>query len=182
MAIAPPLSAALYEKVLPVTTTLPKLARPPPLPTAVFDVTQHCRSVRFPQFAIPPPSPMLALPLVIVSPEIDAVTPTSTWNTRLTLLPLTVTPAVGPVIVIVAVPVVSRNSSWAPPSVIVCAVAKTIASKIMAWFPPLVFAWAIASRRSVRPATGVSVGLFTTIDADSRMRSSNDTMAGASDT
>ena len=166
--------------MLPVTTTLPKLARPPPLPTAVFNVTQHCRSVRFPQFAIPPPSPTLALPLVIVSPEIDAVTPTSTWNTRLALLPLTVTPAVGPVIV--SVPVVSRSSSGAPPSVIVCAVAKTIASKLMAWFPPLVFAWAIASRRSVRPATGVSVGLFTTIDADSRMRSSNDTMAGASDT
>ena len=34
-------------------------------------------------------------------PEIDAVTFASTWNTRLALLPLTVTPAAGPVIVCV---------------------------------------------------------------------------------
>ena len=40
-----------------------------------------------------------SLPPVIVSPEIDAVTPASTWNTRLASPPLTVTPAAGPVIV-----------------------------------------------------------------------------------
>ena len=51
-----------------------------------------------------------ALPPVIVSPEIDAVTPASTWNTRLRPPPLTVTPAAGPVIV--SVPVVSLSSSW----------------------------------------------------------------------
>ena len=44
-----------------------------------------------------------ALPPVMVSPEIVAVTPLSTWNTRLALLPLTVTPAAGPVIVVGAV-------------------------------------------------------------------------------
>ncbi len=57
----------------------------------------------------PPPIPAV-LPPVIVSPEIDAVTPPSTWNTRLCPPPLTVTPAVGPVIV--SVPVVSLSSSW----------------------------------------------------------------------
>ena len=39
------------------------------------------------------------MPPVIVTPEIDAVTFASTWNTRLASLPLTVTPPVGPVIV-----------------------------------------------------------------------------------
>ena len=49
---------------------------------------------------------------MIVSPEIDAVTLASTWNTRLAPPPLTVTPAAGPVIV--SVPVVSLSSSWPP--------------------------------------------------------------------
>ena len=40
----------------------------------------------------PPPSPAV-LPPVIVSPEIDAVTLGSTWNTRLARSPLIVTPA-----------------------------------------------------------------------------------------
>ena len=66
---------------------------------------------------------------MIVRPLIDAVTPGSTWNTRLALLPLTVTPAAGPVIV--SVPVVSLSSSWAPVSVIVCALAKTVGSKVI---------------------------------------------------
>ena len=47
---------------------------------------------------------------MIVSPEIDAVTPASTWNTRLSPPPLTVTPAAGPVIV--SVPLVLLSSSW----------------------------------------------------------------------
>ena len=54
----------------------------------------------------------------MVSPEIDAVTPESIWNTRLVLSPLTVTPAVGPVIV--CVPPVLVSSSWLPSSVMVC--------------------------------------------------------------
>ena len=61
-----------------------------------------------------------ALPPVMVSPEIVAVTPLSTWNTRPALLPLTVTPAAGPVIVVA--PVVSVSSSWPPVRVIVCGV------------------------------------------------------------
>ena len=83
---------------------------------------------------------------MIVSPEIDAVTPPSIWNTRLALLPLTVTPAAGPVIV--SVPVVSLSSSWVPFRVIVCGVAKTVVSKSIVLAPPVEFAWPIASRRS----------------------------------
>ena len=62
-----------------------------------------------PSLARPPPLPVV-VPPVIVSPEIDAVTFGSTWNTRLAPPPLTVTPVFGPVIV--SVPVVSLSSSW----------------------------------------------------------------------
>ena len=64
---------------------------------------------------------------MIVSPEMDAVTLASTWNTRLSPPPLTVTPAAGPVIV--WVPVVLLSSSWLPPRVIVCGVAKTVCQR-----------------------------------------------------
>ena len=70
---------------------------------------------------------------MIVSPEIDAVTPASTWNTRLSPPPLTVTPAAGPVIV--SVPVVLLSSSWVPVRVIVCGVLNTVLSKVMFEFP-----------------------------------------------
>ncbi len=46
---------------------------------------------------------------MIVSPEIDAVTSESTWNTRLSPPALTVTPAAGPVIVSVSVVLLSSN-------------------------------------------------------------------------
>ena len=62
----------------------------------------------------------MTLPPVIVSPEMDAVTPASTWNTRLFPPASTVTPAAGPVIV--SVPVVSLSSSWPPVRSIVCGV------------------------------------------------------------
>src|SRR5262249_32588051 len=108
---------------------------------------------------MPPPPPPPPLPPVIVSPEKDPVTFESTRNTRLALLPLTVTPAAGPVIVVA--PVVSLSSSWLPPRVIVFAVLNTVLSKTIVSGPAFAFAWAIASRRSVWPATCVSVGLFT---------------------
>ena len=85
---------------------------------------------------------------MIVSPEIDAVTPESTWNTRLVPPPLTVTPAAGPVIV--SVPLVSLSSSWPSDNVIVWAVAKTVGSKVIVW-PGTALAAAIASRRLVVP-------------------------------
>ena len=64
-------------------------------------------SVAVPRLYRPPP--LAALPSVIVNPEIDAVTSASTSNTRLRALPLIVTPAAGPVIVVVLV--VSLSSS-----------------------------------------------------------------------
>ncbi len=85
---------------------------------------------------------------MIVIPERDTVTPPSTWNTRLEWLPLTVTPAAGPVIV--SVPVVLLNSSWVPLKVIVIAVLNTVLSKVIAW-PGAALAPAIASRRLVVP-------------------------------
>ena len=85
-----------------------------------------------------------ALPPVIVSPEIDAVTPPSTWNTRLSPPPLTVTPAFGPVIV--SVPLVSLSSSWVPVRVIVCGVLNTVLSKVIVSAPPAEFAWPTAQR------------------------------------
>ena len=61
-----------------------------------------------PRLSSPPPSPV-TVPPVIVSPEIDAVTLALTWNTRLAWLPLTVTPAAGPVIVCVPVVLLSAE-------------------------------------------------------------------------
>jgi hypothetical protein len=85
------------------------------------------------------------LPPVIISPEMDAVTSASTWNTRLSPPPLTVTPAAGPVIV--AVPTVSLNSSWVPARVIVCGVLNTPLSKSIVSSPACAFAWPTAQRR-----------------------------------
>src|SRR5262249_13724439 len=99
----------------------------------------------------------------------------STWNTRLALSPLTVTPTLGPVIVVA--PVVSVSSSWVPPRVIVRAVLNTVGSNVIVSSPTFVFAMASASRRSIRPATGVLVGLLTTI-VDGTQRSSSTSTVG----
>ena len=74
-------------------------ARPPPPLLAELPLMVQLVSVVVPPLLYRPPPLPLALPPVIVSPEIDAVTPASTWNTRLVPPPLTVTPAAGPVIV-----------------------------------------------------------------------------------
>ena len=70
------------------------------------------------------------------------MTPLSTWNTRLSPPPLTVTPAAGPVIV--CVPLVSLSSSWPPVRVIVWAVAKTVGSKVIVLAAAPAFARSIA--------------------------------------
>ena len=57
----------------------------------------------------------------------SAVTPPSTWNTRLAPPALIVTPACGPLIV--SVPVMSDSSSWPPVRAIVCGVWNTVMSK-----------------------------------------------------
>ena len=73
---------------------------------AVLPLRVTLVSVTVPRLSSPPPTPV-TVPPVIVSPEIDAVTLALTWNTRLAWLPLTVTPAAGPVIVSVPVVLVS---------------------------------------------------------------------------
>jgi len=76
------------------------------------------------------------------------VTPPSTWNTRLSPPPLTVTPWFGPVIV--SVPVVSLSSSWVPLRVIICGVLNSVLSNLMVSVPPYKFASPTA-QRSVIP-------------------------------
>src|SRR5262249_12800459 len=158
----PPMPVA----VLPLTVQLvsvavPLLARPPPLALAELPLMVQLVSVAVPRLYRPPPTN--ALPPVIVSPERDAVTPPSIWNTRLALLPLIVTPAAGPVIV--SVPLVLLSSSWVPVRVIVCGEANTVGSKVMVEIPAeSKLAKAMASRRLKRPAPGkrASLVVFTT--------------------
>ena len=66
----------------------------------------------------------------MVNPEMEAVTPLSTWKTRLRPPPLIVTPAAGPVIVKIGTGLL--NSSWPPVTVIVCPPVKTAGSKLIA--------------------------------------------------
>ncbi len=117
--LARPPFRVLPLTVQPVSVTVPPLLNRPPPWTAS-------------------PDPFGARPWVIARPEMDAATPPSIWNTRLTLLPLTVTPAAGPVMV--SVPLVLLSSSCVPVSVIVCGVAKTVGSNWMVLVPPR-FAW-----------------------------------------
>ena len=124
---------------------------------AELPLTVQLFSVVVPKLARPPPSPVWpscrVVPPVIVSPEMDAVTSASTWNTRLSPPPLTVTPAVGPVIV--SVSLVLLSSSWVPVRVIVCGVLNTLLSKVMFEFPEgSKLAKTMASGRLKRPAPG----------------------------
>ncbi len=89
-----------------------------------------------------------ARPCVMVRFWIDAVTPASTWKTRVALLPLTVTPAVGPVIC--TVPLLS--SSWPLVRVILCGVLKFVSPAMVAvlnaivFVPPAAFARPISAQ------------------------------------
>ena len=96
---------------------------------AVFPVIKQLFRVRFPELTRPPPSDPIELPPVIVIAESDAVTPASILNTWLLPPPLTLSAAVGPLIV--CVPWVLLKSSGPEASVIVCAVAKTDESKVI---------------------------------------------------
>jgi hypothetical protein len=111
---------------------------------------QSVRVTLPPSLYSPPPLPVV-LPPVIVSPEMEAVTPPSTWNTRLSPPPLTVRPAAGAAIV--SVPLAALSSSGRPARVIVWAVAKTVLSQVIVW-PGSALALAIASRRLVLPSLG----------------------------
>ena len=138
-----------------------------------FPLTVQLVSVAVPPSLYRPPPLLAVLPPVIVSPEIDAVTPASTWNTRLSPPPLTVTPAFGPVIV--SVPVVSLSSSWVPVRVIVCGVLNTLLSKAIVSAPPAEFAWPTA-QRSV-PTLPLS-SVLVTVNVDSSLRSSSASNVG----
>src|SRR5262249_34914627 len=128
---------------------------------AALPLTVQLVSVAVPKLYRPPPLP--ELPPVIVSPEREAVTSPSTWNTRLSPSPLTVTPAAGPVMVSFAL--VLLSSSWVPVRVIVFAVLNTPRSKVIWVFPKRsLLAKPMASRRLKRPAPGARASLvvFTT--------------------
>ena len=79
-----------------VSVAVPEFHSPPPCGAAELPLTVQLVIVRMPPWLYRPP-PLLALPPETVIPEIDAVTFASTWNTRLALLPETVTaPSPGP--------------------------------------------------------------------------------------
>ena len=71
----------------------PEFCTPPPT-AAELPLMVHLVSVVVPKLYKPPPALTLPPPS-IVSPEIDAVTSPSTWNTPLAPPALTVKPAVG---------------------------------------------------------------------------------------
>src|SRR6516165_9186801 len=159
-----------------VSVSVPfRLKRPPPRllagVVAELPLTVQLVSVTLPPSLYRPPPLPVVLPPLIVSPDIDAVTPPSIWNTRLAPPASTVTPFFGPTIS--SVPVVSLSSSWPKVGLreIVCGVLNTVLSNVIVSFPPFVFSRTIAWRRSIWPTTGVSVGLFTTM-VDSSLRSS----------
>src|SRR4051794_37781677 len=84
MASPPPVRAELPLTVQSVIVSDPfPLHTPPPVPRAGVELplTLQSDSVSTPWLFRPPP--VLLLPPVIVSREIDAVTPASIWNTRL---------------------------------------------------------------------------------------------------
>ncbi len=156
----PPVLAELALTVQLMSVTVPALVRPPPLLLAELPLMVQLVSVSVPKSCSPPPLP--ALPPVIVSPVKAALTPASTWNTRLRPPPLTVTPPAGPVIV--SSPLGSLSSSWWPLRVIVCGVAKTVGSKVMVLATPSVLARMMARGRLRRPepAKKAPLGVFTT--------------------
>jgi hypothetical protein len=96
----PPKSQVLPLKVTLVNVAVALFHRPPPPSVAELLEKVQLVSVTVPSLSSPPPSlPPVGLPWVIVSPDMDAVTLASTWNTRLVPPPLIVTPPAGPVIV-----------------------------------------------------------------------------------
>src|SRR5262249_17871923 len=103
----------------------------------------------------------------------EAVTIPSTWNTRLSPPPLTVTPPAGPVIAVA--PVVSVSSSWLPARVIVCGVLNTPLAKVIVSAPAVEFAWPTPQRRL--PTLPSSRSLWT-VKVDGTVRSSSSSRAG----
>ena len=112
----------------------------------------------------------------MVIPEIDAVTPASIWNTRLSPPPLTFTPTVGPEIV--SIPVVLLSSSWLPARVIVFGVPNTELAKLIVLAPAVKFARPIAWRRSDLASDGYVGGVVHDERGGRHQRSSSTSRAG----
>ena len=106
---------------------------PPPPPTTLvleeFLESVLPLTVSVPMLAMPPPS--AALPSAMVKPESVAVTLLLTRNTPKLSLPLMVTPALGPVIVIGATVAEPPSVSVPLVSVMVCDEANTPGSKVI---------------------------------------------------
>ncbi len=127
----PSFPAEFAATVQRVRVAVPELNSPPPSPAAELPLIVQSVSATVPRFSSPPPLP-LTEPPVIVRPEMLAVTPPSTWNTRLAWLPVMVTPTFGgPVIVVVVAGLVLLSSSAVPWSVMVWALPKTAGSKVI---------------------------------------------------
>src|SRR5215468_2355684 len=172
LSMPPPLAPAeLPVKVLPMTVAVPptSLSRPPPL-TAELPEKTTSLTVSVPKLSIPPPlllKSVPALPPAIVRPEMDTVSPASTWKTRERLLPLTVSLAApGPVIA--RSPVMSSS----PPVRAIVPVSPE--SKTMVSAPGWASAWATAARSEPAPLSARVV----TWNVDGTMRSPSASMFG----
>src|SRR5215468_1578411 len=109
----PPLGAELLATVQSVSVRVPPLLHRPP-PFVEPTVLTLLLTVQLVSETVPPwlysPAPFVVVePFVMVRSVKVAVTPPSTWNTRLAPPPLTVTPTAGPVID--TAPVVLLSSS-----------------------------------------------------------------------
>src|SRR5262245_49769190 len=82
----PPAELPLRVQLVSVSVPVLPLLTPPPLAPAELPLTVQLVRASVPRFCTPPP--ILELPPVIVSPERAALTPASTWNTRLSPPPL----------------------------------------------------------------------------------------------
>ncbi len=161
-----PVNTALEPRyVVPVTTRLPLPETAPPVkprvpavtvpPVPMVTVPAFVNSPVVVRLVLPGTSsvPLLVRPPESVSSDSDPVTPASTSNTGLGPLPLTITPAAGPVIV--WVPPVLLNASWPDVNAIVWVPVKTAGSKLIAMGPRYASARLTAPGR-VRPAAVVT--------------------------
>src|SRR5262245_27302084 len=168
LSIPPPLpTAELPVKVLRMTVAVPptSLSRPPPLVAELPEKTTSL-TVSAPKLSMPPPlllKSVPALPPAIVRPEMDTVSPASTWKTRERLLPLTVSLAApGPVIA--RSPVMSSS----PP--VRAMVPVSPAWKSMTSAP----GWALARATAARSEPAPLSARVVTWNVDGTMRASSD--------
>src|SRR5262249_20286680 len=129
----------LIVQPLSVTTPPSSPATPPPENPAELPLIVQPVSVAAPQTSTPTPVPLVAPP-VICRPESVAVTPWSTWKTRLALFPLMITgPWPGPSAIVTGCAVL-LSSSWPCDSVIVAAAVPSSISIVLGLVSE--FAWA----------------------------------------